>query len=301
MPRSPLAFLVLAAFGLLAAPWTQAAPPVRLQPYRASPPATVTQGLGLSTVTLAYHRPAAKGRTIWGGVVPHGEVWRLGANEATTLTLSHAARIGDQEIPAGNYSLFILPQADRQTWILNRQAQQWGAYAYQASEDVLRVETPVRSGPFEEVLQLRLDPVGEDTLRLGMAWAERRAHLDLRFDVRGLYWAHLEATLAKASPTDGALWLQAARYGWSQGIRLDKAHDWVDRSLQIQETLGNLELKARLVHRLGRTREALGFLDRALALATDRTPKATLETLKALRESWLRPVEPDTICPPCLE
>lgn len=293
--------LTFTALCLLALPALVSAQAPSLKPLRTSPPATISQGIGLSTVTLTYHRPAAKGRPVWGGLVPFGEVWRAGANDATTLSLSHPARIGTQDLSAGTYSLFILPRKDGQTWILNRQAKQWGAYAYQAKDDVLRVDTPIQTGPNQEVLRFQLDPIGEDTLRLDMAWAERSAHLDLRFDVRGIYWTHLEETLAKATPSDGAVWFQAANYCWNQGIHLDKAHDWVDISLKAKETLANLELKARLLQRLGKTREALAVLDKALALVTDQTPKEKVEALKALRETWRQPVQSDTICPPCME
>src|SRR5687767_3950418 len=76
---------------------------------QASPATTISHEIGISKVTLGFHRPGVKGRKIWGGLVPYGQVWRLGANNATTVELSHAATINGQPIAAGKYALFAIP------------------------------------------------------------------------------------------------------------------------------------------------------------------------------------------------
>src|SRR5512133_1901447 len=74
-----------------------------------SPASTLTQAVGVSKVTINYHRPGVKGRKIWGELVPYGQVWRLGANEATPIELSHDAKIAGNAVPAGKYALFAIP------------------------------------------------------------------------------------------------------------------------------------------------------------------------------------------------
>lgn len=285
---------------LLAAGSLEAQAPV-LKPFQVSPACTLSQDLGISTVTVSYHRPLTRGRSIWGELVPRGEVWRAGANDATTLTLSHPATIDGKVVLAGTYALFVIPDKDQWTWILNRQAKQWGAYAYRREEDVLRLVAPVRRTPHQEALRIDLEPVGEGTLRLELRWEQATSGFDIHLDVRGIYWAHLEATLTKADPKAWAPWFQAASYCWQQGIHLDRAHDWLDISLRAQETYRNLELKARFLHRLGKGKEALKVLSQAIGLAEGKTPKEYLDGLHQLEDAWKRGPEAESICPKCLE
>lgn len=271
----------------------------RLQPFRVSPPASVSQGLGLVTVKVDYHRPAVQDRAIWGGVVPFGQVWRAGANAATVITLSHPATLLGTPLPAGSYALFVLPQKDRWTWVLNRKAAQWGAYFHRIEDDVLRWDTPIRTVPHEEWLRFDLHVVDPNTLRVELRWEKVAAAFDLTFDTKGLYWRHLEETLAKASPTDWVPWFQAAQYCFQQEIHLDKAHDWVDVSLKAQSTYDNLALKARLLRRLGKTAEALEQLDKAIALAKDKTPKEYFDGLLKLKAEWTSLPVTELLLPKC--
>jgi len=90
-------------------------------------------------VVLEYGRPNVKGRTIWGGLVPYGKVWRTGANEATTITFSADVTVEGEKLAAGTYGLFTLPGKDEWVVIFNKVANQWGAFEYDAGQDALRV------------------------------------------------------------------------------------------------------------------------------------------------------------------
>ena len=100
--RLASSFVATAFLATLAVPSSAA---VRMP--RVSPAASVSQDLGLTTLKIQYHRPAVKGRKIWGGLVPYGQVWRLGANNATTISFNSPVRIGGTELPAGTYSIFV--------------------------------------------------------------------------------------------------------------------------------------------------------------------------------------------------
>ena len=105
------------------------------------------------TVTLEYGRPNVKGRTIWGGIVPHGKVWRTGADEATTITFSADVEIGGETLAAGTYGLFTLPGENEWTVIFNKVADQWGT-RYDAGQDALRVTaTPKPIGEHVEEME----------------------------------------------------------------------------------------------------------------------------------------------------
>jgi hypothetical protein len=107
-----------------------------------------------------------KGRTIWGDLVPYGKVWRTGANEATTIETNKDIMIQGQKLPAGKYALFTIPGETEWTWIFNSVWDQWGAYKYDGSKDVLRITTkPQKSPVFHE--QLRFDITNE---KISLAW-----------------------------------------------------------------------------------------------------------------------------------
>ncbi|MEE9562712.1 MAG: DUF2911 domain-containing protein [Thermoanaerobaculia bacterium] len=101
-------------------------------------------------VTVDYGRPNVKGREIWGGLVPYGEVWRTGADEATTITLSEDVMVEGQALPAGKYALFTIPGEQEWTVIFNKTAKQWGAFKYDSGQDALRVTVAPKNADLVE-------------------------------------------------------------------------------------------------------------------------------------------------------
>lgn len=102
---------------------------------RPSPPATATGTINGVNVTVEYSRPSVKGRKIMGGLVPYGEVWRTGANEATTISFDKNVKIEGQALPAGKYTLFTIPGEQEWSIIFNKKLGQWGAYDYEKNKD----------------------------------------------------------------------------------------------------------------------------------------------------------------------
>jgi hypothetical protein len=112
-----------------------------------------------SKITINYSSPAVKGRTIWGELVPLGQVWRAGADDATTFTTSKDITVQGQKLPAGTYSFFIIPGEYESTFIFNKVAKQWGAYNYDAKQDILRVKVPSQqTSSLEERLVYEVKP-----------------------------------------------------------------------------------------------------------------------------------------------
>jgi tetratricopeptide (TPR) repeat protein len=260
--------------------------PVRLTPLRASPACTVSQEIGISKVELAFSRPFVKGRKIWGELVPFGQVWRVGANSATTLTLSHAAKVAGKDVPAGTYGFFAIPGPKTWTLILNRKAKQWGAYDYKAEEDQLRWEVTPQSGAFLECLDYRILPRDAGSATVELAWESLRVSFALAFDTKALYWAHLEAQLKKAPETDGVPWYQAAKYCQEQGIEPQKALAWIELSLKAWDSFWNHEVAARIYKDAKRLPEALLHIQKAIDLSKDKAPKEYTENLEKELAAW---------------
>lgn len=128
---------------------------------RPSPAQTATGNIGKATVTVAYGSPSVKGRPIWGALVPYGQVWRAGANEATTFTTNQPLLVEGKTLPAGTYSLFIIPTEKQWTVIFNKTAKQWGAFKYDQQQDALRVTaTPRKATIPQEQLAYQVTPQG---------------------------------------------------------------------------------------------------------------------------------------------
>jgi hypothetical protein len=136
-----------------------------------SPPAKADVTLPSATITIDYCAPSMHGRTIFGSLVPYGEVWRTGANAATTLKTTGALQIGSLNVPAGTYTLYTLPTADGWTLIVNKQTGQWGT-VYDKAQDLGRVPMSVGStaAPVEKFV-IDFEKTMGDAAELHLKWA----------------------------------------------------------------------------------------------------------------------------------
>jgi hypothetical protein len=146
---------------------------------RTSPNAAVAQTIGTTEVRITYGRPQVNDRTIFGELVPFGEVWRTGANEATTISFSDDVRVEGESIAAGTYSLYTIPGQDTWTLIFNGVANQWGTQ-YNADEDVLRVDVAPESAPFHEMMTFRFGNVTDTSGTAALLWAETRVPFEIQ-------------------------------------------------------------------------------------------------------------------------
>jgi hypothetical protein len=137
----------------------------------ASPRDTATATIGGNKITIDYGRPYKKGRAIFGGLVPWNEVWRTGANEATTLTTGADLMIGKLHVPKGTYSMFTIPTEKEWTLVVNKAAKQWGAFKYDESQDLGRTPMQVQTGqPEVEQFTISIEPKGAKAGVLKVAW-----------------------------------------------------------------------------------------------------------------------------------
>lgn len=146
---------------------------------RVSPNAAVSQTIGTTEVRITYGRPQVKGRTIFGELVPYNEVWRTGANEATTFSVSSDVTIEGEPLSAGTYSLYTIPGTDTWTIIFNNVANQWGTN-YDESEDALRVEVSPESAPPREMMTFLFEDVTDTTGTCVLHWAEVRVPFEIQ-------------------------------------------------------------------------------------------------------------------------
>lgn len=255
-----------------------------------SPQASVSQTIGVTEVKVSYHRPAVRHRKIWGDLVPYGKLWRAGANEATTIRFSDPVKVDGKSVPAGTYALFMIPNPDRWTIILNKRWQQLGAFDHDPREDVARFEvTPKAVSNFDEWLTYEIYPASASTAYVDMYWEKLRVSFLVEVDVKGLVTARLKRALDKAKPGDWRIFSDAAEYLLDLDKDLAQALTWIERSLKIKESPVNLHVKARIQHALGQTAEAGQALDKALRLAqVEKAPPSVRQPIESTREQWAK-------------
>lgn len=146
---------------------------------RVSPNAAVSQTIGTTVVRITYGRPSVEGRTIFGDLVPYGEVWRTGANEATTFSVSSDVTIEGKTLSEGTYSLYTIPGQDQWTIIFNNVANQWGTN-YDESKDALRVKVSPESASMREMMTFLFENVKNGQGTCVLHWADVRVPFQIQ-------------------------------------------------------------------------------------------------------------------------
>ena len=163
------------------------APAPQVEFPQASPTETIKQRVGVTDIGIVYSRPSAKGRVMLGGNNPYGQVWRTGANSATRVSFSTAVTVQGSPVDAGTYELFTVPGKDEWTIILQKAGNQWGAYAYDVKNDILRVTAkPVALADPVETFTIDINDIHSDSATLDLIWEKTLVPVKLGFDVVGI-------------------------------------------------------------------------------------------------------------------
>jgi hypothetical protein len=279
--RKSIALLLILA-ACCAAPRLAAQGDTLLLPLK-SPKAGVSQVVGICTVNIEYHRPSVRDRVIWGEVVPFGEVWRTGANQATTISFTHPVKIAGNPVPAGKYALFTIPGAEKWTVILNKKEQQFGAFQYNSAEDLLRFDALPIAASFSECLTFEIYPTGESSARVDLDWERLRVSFPVEIDLSEAMEAQIKDLIAKAGPTDWMTRYEAARYLLNSEKDMPRAMKLIEESVKIHQTPQNLFVKARIQRWGGNAAEGIKTLEHAIDLAQKQTPPSPM--LKQLSDT----------------
>lgn len=233
-----------------------------------SPRASVSQTIGVSDVTVTYHRPGVKGRVIWGGLLKYGKIWRAGANENTTISFSEPVKVEGKDLPAGTYGLHMIPTEADWTIIFSKNHTSWGSFFYNESEDALRVTVKPQPAEFQEWLAYQFDDLTNTSATLSLRWEKLQIPITLSFDTDAIVVTRFRTLAFRGS--DGFSWQsynQAAAYCLRRGINLDEALQWVNTSIAFNENFTNVSTKAAILEKLGRKDEAQKVREHAESIA----------------------------------
>jgi len=214
---------------------TSAQSSAKLALPQASPAATLQQRVGLTDIEIKYSRPSARGRQVFGDLEPYGVVWRTGANSATTISFSTDVKFGGVDIPAGTYALASIPGKQEWTVILNKATQQWGAYAYDAKNDIARVTTTaVTIRHPVETFTIDLNDLRDDSATLDLSWQHTRVPVKLEFNTVAIGEKRIAAAMAGGKKLSAPEYDSAAMFNLEHNLDLDKASDWIEAAIAAQ-------------------------------------------------------------------
>lgn len=236
---------------------------------RASQHAVVSQRVGLTDITIDYHRPGVKDRKVWGGLVPFDQVWRAGANENTTISFSTEVSIKGNKIPAGKYGLHMIPTEKDWTVILNKDNASWGSFFYDESRDQLRFSVTPKSSDYEEWLSYSFEDVSPNSTTITLSWKKLSVSFTIDVDVKNRV-AESMAEELKGLPGFGWQgWNQVASYYLINDMDVDEAISFADKSIQVVKNGTNSFTKSLLLDKKGNTEEAKKLKEEAFAIATE--------------------------------
>lgn len=225
--KNPFLMLFVFAFGMLNVTTAQ-----EIELPRLSPHASVSYTIGLTEVSVTYGAPAVSERKIWGGLLAYNEIWRAGANEATTVEFSTEVNLEGQSVPAGKYSLFIIPGEVEWTVILNNVADQFGSYDYDEDKDEVRFTVkPKMNEGLQERLTYTIHDMKSDMGYIKLSWEKMRLYLRFKVDMMDQAMSNITAALAE-SPVDDKwnVYAQGARFLLNVDGNIDQALDWAKLS-----------------------------------------------------------------------
>ena len=232
----------------------------------ASPRAETVQTVGLTEISVNYHRPAVNDREIWGAVVPYDQVWRAGANENTLISFGSDVSIEGRPLTAGTYGLHMIPGTEEWQVIFSKDTTAWGSFSYDEEMDALRVGVKPQEAEFQERLFYTVDDLTNESATLNLRWEKIRVPLRVEVDTEAVTLASIREQLKGLSQFFWNGWNQAATYCVQNDINLEEALEWADNSIQAEERFENLSTKSQILEKTGKTAEAQEIMEQALEI-----------------------------------
>ena len=235
---------------------------------RPSQRAQITQRVGITDVTISYHRPLVNNRKVWDALVPYGRVWRAGANENTTISFSDPVTIEGKPLDKGTYGLDMIPTADQWTIIFSKNSTSWGAFTYNETEDALRVNVKPGAAEMHDALTYDFDQLKPDSAVVVLQWEKVAVPFKVGVDVHDVVQASLKKQLRNLSQYTWISWDDAANYLLAEKVALDDALKYTDKSIETEDRYDNEMTKSQVLTALNRKDDAAAAEKKALAMAS---------------------------------
>ncbi|MFZ0821237.1 MAG: DUF2911 domain-containing protein [Candidatus Acidiferrales bacterium] len=266
--RKHLAVAALVIGALFASVPSLSAQSALLNLPRDSQHALVMQRIGITDITINYHRPQVKGRKIFGGLQPYGDVWRGGANENTIIDFSSDVTVEGKPLAKGVYGLHMIPGESDWTIIFSNNSTSWGSFTYDKAEDALRVTVKSKPADLQEALVYNFDDVTGNSAVITMRWEKVAVPIHVQVDTPAIVMASLHNQLRARAQYEWQAWVEAADYILDNKLSADEALKDADHSIQMEDRFENEMVKTRALTTLGRKDDAIAARNKALGMGS---------------------------------
>ncbi len=233
---------------------------------QASPKGTVSQQIGLTDFSITYSRPSAKGRVVFGDVVPFGKTWRTGANQATLFTVSDDVTIEGQELKAGKYALYTVPEKNTIEWIFYKNTTSWGLPEQWNDADVaIKVKTAFNTTANKtETLTFNFDELRNNSAVLKLSWDNMEGVCKIAVNTDNKVLKDIEKALAGPSAND---YYAAGKYYYESDKDLNKSYEWIHKANEMSPKYFTLRQEALVLAKMKKYKEAVTVAQKSLELA----------------------------------
>ena len=258
----------------------------QLQSPVASPRAKVSQKVGLVNINLDYSRPSKKGREIFGNIVPFNQIWRTGANQATTISFSDDVKINNQLVMAGEYHIYSVPRENSLDLVVYDKTDAWGSLS-QFDESLIkaRVRSDFYDLPFSiETFTISFGDISNAGASLNLSWDNKIAIFVIDVLTKDKMIKDIETIMA-GNPTKND-YRKAAMYYYEENIYLDKAVKWIDIAFDDSDELKywQLNYKALINEKAGKFKKAKKYATLGYQVALKSNSTDAINTLKIVND-----------------
>ena len=230
-----------------------------------SPTAKFSQKFGTSSIDLVYSRPAVKGRTIFGDLVPYGEVWRTGANSSTKLTFGADVKVQGNNVPAGKYALYTIPGKEEWVIIISKDTTFWGASGYKSANELVRFNVaPMKVSHTVESFTIDINNIKPTSCDITLYWDKTGVTFGVTQDIDPIIMKQIDEAMKSDKPP----YWQAANYYFENGKDINQAYAWVNKAMETRpEAYWMMTTKAKMEMKMGKNADAVTTATQALELA----------------------------------
>ena len=260
--RKTFSYLVLAAF-IFGGTFNSSAQTLTVP--APSPTAKFSQKFGTSSIDLVYSRPAVKGRTIFGDLVPYGEVWRTGANSSTKLTFGADVKVQGNNVPAGKYALYTIPGKEEWVIIISKDTTLWGASGYKSDNELVRFKVaPMKVSHTVESFTIDINNIKPNSCDITLYWDKTGVTFGVTQDIDPIIMKQIDEAMKSDKPP----YWQAANYYFENGKDINQAYAWVNKAIETRpEAYWMMTTKAKMEMKMGKNDDAVTTATQALELA----------------------------------
>jgi hypothetical protein len=250
---------------------------------RPSPDAIVSQYVGVTEITVDYSSPGVKERTIWGELVPYGEIWRTGANEVTSITFSDPVKVIGNELPEGTYGIHIIPTQNEWEIIFSKGTEVDGSAAYDETKDALRLKVKPEEHPFTERMMFTITDMTENSANVNLIWEKLKVSFNVDVNTQEIVLQDARNALGW-----GEL-LSAASYCLQNNTNLEEGYNWIQASVLINENYWNQRINAQYLAKMDMKDDAIATMEKAIDYGSKmENAPFDFDNMKSMLAEWKR-------------